>query len=207
MVTSAHKQAVNRWLDPLARRAVALGITPNAITLTVPVLVLLLCLWFVRTRLTLPFCVLVAAAGFLDGFDGAVARAGNRASAFGAYLDAMMDRYVEAMIAIAAAVVTGHWLLCTVVLAGGLMISYAKARAAMEVSVSNLEWPDLAERAERGAVFLIGLAAGAVVPWRPMGRDLFWWTLLVLAALIHFTVVQRMLRARGYIVGRTRKSG
>ena len=73
----------------------------------------------------------------------------------------------------------------------------------MEVRVSNMEWPDLMERAERDALFLIGLAASAVIPWRPLGRDLFWWTLLLLAVLTHLTVIQRVLRARRLIQERT----
>ena len=78
-------------------------------------------------------------------------------------------------------------------------MSYAKARAAMEVAVSNLEWPDLMERAERSLLFGAGLVAGALVPWRPLGHDLFWWTLVLLALLTHLTVLQRALRARRYI--------
>ena len=85
-------------------------------------------------------------------------------------------------------------------------MSYAKARAAMEVSVSNDEWPDLMERTERDVLFVIGLAAGALMPWRPLGRDLFWWTLVLLAILIHGTVAQRVLRARRFIDARSRPS-
>jgi len=89
------------------------------------------------------------------------------------------------------------------VLAGALLVSYAKARAAMEVAVANTEWPDLMERAERGVVFLVGLAAGALVRWYPLGHDLFWWTLVLLALLIHLTVAQRVLRARRLIQERS----
>ena len=91
-----------------------------------------------------------------------------------------------------------------VVLAGSLLVSYAKARAAMETPVSNEEWPDLMERTERDLLFLAGLAAAAVCPWRPLGRDLFWWTLVTLALLTHVTVLQRMWRARGFIRARSR---
>jgi CDP-diacylglycerol--glycerol-3-phosphate 3-phosphatidyltransferase/archaetidylinositol phosphate synthase len=88
------------------------------------------------------------------------------------------------------------------VLVGSLLVSYAKARAAMEVSVSNQEWPDLMERAERGTLFLGGLLAGRLIPWEPFGRDLFWWTLVLLTVLVHLTVVQRVLRARRLIRAR-----
>ncbi|MBI3324597.1 MAG: CDP-alcohol phosphatidyltransferase family protein [Candidatus Omnitrophica bacterium] len=138
-------------------------------------------------------------ATLLDAVDGAVARAGGRSTKFGSYLDAVCDRYAEAMVVVAVAEVTGYWVLSTLMVIGALLVSYAKARAAMEVSVSNLEWPDLMERTERDVLYIAGLAASQLVPWKPAGRDLFWWTLLILVVLIHATVVQRMLRAKRLI--------
>ena len=176
--------------------------TPSAITLATPVLGAVVCLWFVRSRLILGFCLAIALVGCLDGLDGVVARVSGRVTKFGAYLDAVCDRYFDAMVILTVAFVTGYWLLSMLVLAGSLLVSYTKARAAMEVPVSNLEWPDLMERTERSALFLAGLAASALISWRPFGQDLFWWTLLILALLTHLTVVQRMLRARRFIAER-----
>ena len=193
------RMTVQAWLTPPAKRLARCGISPSAITLMTPLLVSLICLWFVQTRAVWPFCLFVAAVGCFDALDGAVARGSGRVSRFGAYLDAMCDRYVEAIIVLSTAWVSGYWVLSMIVLAGALLTSYAKARAAMEVDVSNLEWPDLLERPERSALFLIGLALNAWLPWKPLGKDLFWWMLLVLALLTHATVVQRMLRARRFI--------
>jgi phosphatidylglycerophosphate synthase len=143
------------------------------------------------------------AIGCLDALDGSLARVSGRVTKFGAYLDAVCDRYVEAAVAGAVAYVTGHWLLIGVVLVGSLLVSYTKARAAMEVKVLNDEWPDLMERTERNVLFIVGLAAGSLIPWRPMGHDIFWWTLVLLSVLIHLTVVQRILRARRFILERS----
>ena len=202
MLTKRYKPLLERWLKPLATRLARSGVHPSTITLAGPLFVSLACLFLLRTRAVLPFCAAVTAAGCLDGLDGAVARAGGRVTKVGAYLDAMADRYVEAIVALSVSSVTGYWLLVTLVLAGSLLVSYAKARAAMEVAVSNVEWPDLMERTERGMLFLIGLAAGVLIPWRPWGRDLFWWTLVLLAILIHATLVQRVLRACRLILER-----
>jgi phosphatidylglycerophosphate synthase len=98
--------------------------------------------------------------------------------------------------------VSGYWLLSVAALVGSQLVSYAKARAAMEVRVSNQEWPDLMERTERSLLYLTGLVAGEVLPWRPFGRDLFWWTLAAITVLVHATVVQRVWRARGFILAR-----
>ena len=199
MLTTRYKAGLNRSLEPVGRALASTGLSPSAVTLAAPVLVGLICFWGLRTRAILPFCLLVLAAACLDGLDGAMARAGGRVTKFGAYLDAMCDRIVEAMVAMTAAALTGQWTLTTGVLAGSLLVSYAKARAAIEVPVSNLEWPDLMERTERGILFLAGLAAGTLVPWQPLGKDLFWWTLAALNVLVYCTVGQRILRARRFI--------
>ena len=45
----------------------------------------------------------------------------------------------------------------------------------------------------------MGLAVSQLVAWTPLGHDLFWWTLLILSGLVHATVLQRMIRAVGFI--------
>jgi len=202
MLTSRYKAMFDGAIRPLAVAVARTGISPTAITLAAPLLTSLACLWFVQTRRILPFCLVMVVIGCLDWLDGAVARASGRTSQFGAYLDAVCDRYVEILVMLAAAAVTGYWLLSMVTVAGALLISYAKARAAMEAPIANQEWPDLMERTERSLVFGVGLAASALVPWRPLGRDLFWWTLVLLAILLHATVLQRVLRARRLIQAR-----
>ena len=199
MLTSRYKALFNRLVEGPARLVVRLGVGPSAVTLLGLLLVAASCLFLLLTRNLLVFCGLAVSASLLDVLDGAVARLSGRVTKFGSYLDAVCDRYAEACVVVSVALVTGYWLLSTVVLVGALMVSYAKARAAMEVPVANLEWPDLMERAERDVVYIVGLAAGQVVPWRPLGQDLFWWTLALLSVLIHATVLQRAWRARSFI--------
>lgn len=203
MLTSRYKSLFNRCLEPLAKGLIRCGVSPNVLTLGGLTGSVIVCLWFVRTKAVIPFCVAILVVGCVDALDGAVARACGRVTKFGAYLDAVCDRYVEVIVAGSVAYVTGHWLLIGVVLVGSLLVSYAKARAAMEVAVSNQEWPDLMERTERDVIFIVGLAAGTLIAWRPLGHDLFWWTLVVLAVMIHLTVVQRILRARRFILDRS----
>ncbi len=203
MVMSRYKKSLNRGLEPLAKWLSRCGVSPTALTVGGLAGGMAVCVWFVRTRAILPFCLAILAVGSCDALDGAVARASGRATKFGAYLDAVCDRYLEAIVACSVAYVTGYWLLTMIVLAGSLLVSYTKARAAMEVAVSNQEWPDLMERTERDILFIAGLALGTA-PWRPLGRDLFWWTLITLALLIHLTVLQRILRARRLIAARER---
>ncbi len=199
MLTTRYKDLVNRFYEPLAVPLARGRVSPTLITLLGPVLTSLVCLWLLRTGSMIPFVVAMVAVGALDGLDGAVARASGRVTKFGAYLDAICDRYVDVIVVCSVAYVTGYWLLSMIALVGALLVSYAKARAAMEVPVSNQEWPDLMERAERSTLYGVGLIAGTVFAWQPFGHDLFWWTLLLLGVLIHITVIQRVFRARRII--------
>ena len=204
MVTARYKLGFAYVLSPLARWLSRAGVPPSAITLMGLALIFGSCVFVIRTGRVLAFCGLVAASGLFDVLDGAVARMSGRVTKFGAYLDAVCDRYAEAAVVVSVAIVTGYWIVSTVVLVGAFMTSYAKARAAMETPISNTEWPDLLERGERCLIYGVGLAGSQLIPCRPGGRDLYWWTLVLLAWLTHVTVVQRVLRARRFI--RTRKA-
>jgi len=202
MLTTRYKTVLNRAFDVPARWLARFHLNPNAVTIGGVALVGASCLFLLLTRRVIPFCFLVLLASLLDALDGAVARVSGRATKFGAYLDAICDRVGEALIVLTVASVTGYWALSAVLLVGAMLVSYAKARAAMEVPVGNLEWPDLMERTERGSLYLAGLLASRLVGWRPLERDLFWWTLVVLIALIYATVAQRLLRAKRLIEAR-----
>lgn len=199
MVTARYKSFFTPFLHPLAHRLSRWGVSPSAVTLTGLLLVFASCLFVLWTKRLLAFCGLVTVSVLFDALDGAVARASGRVTKFGAYLDAVCDRYAEAAVFLSVAAVTGYWVLSIVVIVGALLTSYAKARAAMEVRISNEEWPDVMERTERCLLFVVGLAASQLIPWRPGGRDLYWWTLFLLAVLTHATVIQRIMRARRLI--------
>ena len=204
MLVTQHKKKVDAVFRPLAAWLAEAGVSPDTITLATPVLATAICWWLTRSRDIVPFCFLILAVGVMDGLDGAVARVSGKTTKFGSYLDAMCDRYFETIVSLTVAWVTGYWFLCMAALAASLTISYAKARAALEVDVTNTEWPDLMERSERATVFLGGLLLGEVLPWYPLGHDLFWWAMVALVVLNCATVVQRVLRARRLILSRTK---
>ena len=186
-----------------ARLLVALNISPDLLTIAGLAGTVISCAYYLLiNRNTLLLCGLVLTCGLCDALDGAVARLTGRTSRWGSYLDAMADRYGEAVIALTVAWATGYWVLISLVLVGSFLTSYAKARASMEVIATNTEWPDLMERTERGLLFVIGLAVSALMPRTWGGHDLFWWTLCFLAVGTHVTVLQRIWRARQFILAR-----
>jgi len=184
-------------MRPLAR----LGITPNTLT----VLGLLLsCITAVVIAQGSLFIggLLVLFAGIFDMFDGALARARNASSTFGAFLDATLDRYSESIIlfgllwyALHAQAQALHnsllipwppgneqpWMINLIYIAvvGSLMVSYTKARAeglGLELKTGLLARP------ERVVILAIGLITSTGI-----------WAVLLLAVFSNVTAVERIV--------------
>jgi CDP-diacylglycerol--glycerol-3-phosphate 3-phosphatidyltransferase len=110
--------------------------------------------------------VLMLAGGFFDLIDGVVARHHGVTSRFGAFLDATLDRVTDMAILLgitmyyAIAGEPGRVLLAGYALASGVLVSYVKARAELEVSDFRV---GLLERGERVGVIAAGAIFGFMV--------------------------------------------
>lgn len=124
---------------------------------------------------------LVLASGALDAMDGALARAKNSQTPFGAFADALSDRLGEVAI-IAGCAVGGlaRTEVALAALASSLLVSYARARA--ESLGAKMAGVGLAERAER----LLIISASAALSAVEAG-------LIVVSALCAVTVAQRVI--------------
>lgn len=200
---SQHREKIRGAMEFVARIFMRLKFTPNKLTLFCLFLGLAISLLFVWNRNPLMFGILILLVGMLDVVDGTLARMTNQCTKFGSYLDAMCDRIYEAGASLAAAYVSGHWVLAFFAFAASCLTSYAKARAAMEVPVSNTEWPDLMERFERSVIFTFGMILWGCFPGKYAGQDVFYWTLIVLNVLLYASLIQRLFRAKRIIEARS----
>ena len=185
--------------EPAGKVLIRLKFTPNLITLLGLLLGVLACVIFVLTKNVISFCILLFVASLFDSLDGTVARLSGRVTKFGAYLDAVCDRIFEGSAAVAVAYVIGYWFLMFLLFMGAVITSYAKARAAIEISISNSEWPDFMERTERGMIFIFGLLISDLTQIRIAGHDLFYWISIFLIIAVYATIIQRVLRAKRLI--------
>lgn len=198
-----HKGKFQAVAEACARVLMRLGFTPNGLTLLSLGMGLLTAIWFMWSHDAVLFAPIMLLWGVLDSLDGAAARLSGRPTRFGSYLDALCDRIFEGAAVLAGAWVTGHWLPSMLLIMAANAISYAKARAAMEVPISNNEWSDLMERTERGVLFLLGIFIWGIFPETTiLGRDLFFWALVLLNVALYATLLQRILRARRIILER-----
>jgi phosphatidylglycerophosphate synthase len=88
------RERYQRAMMPVGRIIAKTGITPNMITL-LTLLVALVSAWFFAIGDIITGLVVMILTVIMDMFDGAVARAANLSSRFGATLDHTLDRYAE----------------------------------------------------------------------------------------------------------------
>jgi CDP-diacylglycerol---glycerol-3-phosphate 3-phosphatidyltransferase len=175
--------------DAPARFLGRLGFTPNSLTvlgsvLTASVGILVAQGWFVAAGVCLWLFSVT------DTLDGALARATNSVSEFGAFLDSVCDRYAEAAVFFGLVwwyQASGDSLgvvLAYLAIIGSLMVSYARARAeGIGLQAADVGW---FQRPERIVLLGLGLLAAPFVPAVLLG------VLAALALLTTATVLQRV---------------
>jgi len=170
---------LDRPLTPLAKK---LKINPNVITITGFLIT-------TAAAVTLPYNmkvggILILCGGLFDMLDGIIARANNRTTDFGAFLDSVLDRYSDSFLLLGFSWYflkngsTAGLFLSVGTMFGALIISYTKARA--EGLGRNCH-TGLMERPERVILMAFGALTGFVLP--------VMWLMFVLT---HVTVVQRI---------------
>jgi phosphatidylinositol phosphate synthase len=186
------RASLSRLTDPIGAGLVRLGLSPNAVTVTGTIASTAAALWFFPRGELFVGTVVVAVFLLFDILDGAMARAGGKASRFGGVLDASCDRLVDGALfgalvwwALVVEVDQVRGLGLLICLVSAQVISYVKARAeANGLSADG----GLAERAERFLVILVGTGLyGLGVPYV---LDVAVWLLVALSLT---TIAQRLI--------------
>jgi len=136
---------------------------------------------------------LVLFTGTLDILDGKVARRSNGDSPRGAFLDSVMDRYAEFVGYVGLIVFFGSgWRVWMVLLAilGGMMVSYARARAEGLGVRCEVGW---LQRPERFVLLGFGSVFSSILAHMLGGEHmLLALTVTLIAVLSNITAVQRI---------------
>lgn len=196
----AARNVVSRFIDPVARRLLAVGLTPDAVTYIGAAGTVASALWFFPRGQFIPGVILIAVFAISDLLDGTMARLSGKAGPWGNYLDSTLDRVADGAVFGAVLIyfathgeswpTAAAW----VCLVGGFTISYAKARAESVGATANV---GIAERAERlivilAAAFITGFGVSWVLPVATA----------VLAVLTLVTIAQRFTHVRAQLIRR-----
>jgi len=184
------KQRVQFWITAEAKLAHSMGLTPNQVSALGIIFAILSAFAYWKWRFH-PFLLaaaplLLLASGFCDALDGALARLYGEATAFGGFLDSLLDRYADAIVfcgIILGGLCDPFWGL--VALIGSLLVSYARARA--EAEGVRMEAVGMAERAER--LVILAITSFLSVAW----LEALSWGVIILAVITNLTVLQRVI--------------
>lgn len=198
---------------PVAAIFIRTRLTPNALTL-IGFAIAVIGAWLAATQSWLLAGLVVAFGAVFDLFDGALARATNSTSRFGAFMDSTFDRAGEAVVYIGIAVglssvdaATGP-VVTMAAMGGAFMVSYIRAKSDSLgfSSGSGMASVGLAPREVRSVILVLGLiVAGtyglSVLAASPAGIPApppMWWIVLVgalalIAILAIVTTIQRIL--------------
>jgi CDP-diacylglycerol---glycerol-3-phosphate 3-phosphatidyltransferase len=190
------REQVGRVTEPVARRLVAWGVTPDALTVIGTIGVSGGALAFYPRGHFLIGTLVITAFVFSDMLDGAVARVRGSSGQWGAFLDSTMDRIGDGAIFGALALwyagngnSTTYCAVALYDLVAGAVTSYAKARAESLGLTCNV---GIAERSERLIAILV-LTGFAGILDLPMLIKVALWGLAVATTI---TVIQRIVEVR-----------
>ncbi|NWF56454.1 MAG: CDP-alcohol phosphatidyltransferase family protein [Syntrophaceae bacterium] len=182
------KALIGDGLDPFlqgtSKLAQRLGLRPNTLTF-IGLGLNLLAAWALAVGEWLQGCSLIVLAGFFDILDGAVARNCRQTSAFGSFLDSVLDRYSDLSLLVGLMIFYSrerlivYQVLVGAALMGTALIPYTRARAETLIPKCNVGFM---ERPERVLLIFLGAAIQSVMPV----------VLWILAVFTNVTVIQRV---------------
>lgn len=151
-------------LEPIGRSLAHIGVTPTFMTLF-GLVVAIGGAVLIGVGLIIPGALVALAGSALDGLDGAVARASDKVTSRGAFLDATVDRLGEISVLTGLAVSQRGevriLLLSLLALGGSLLVPYLRAKAE---SVGLDGRGGLMGRAERVILVTLGMLTGWIEP-------------------------------------------
>ncbi|MCZ3387438.1 MAG: CDP-alcohol phosphatidyltransferase family protein [Actinomycetia bacterium] len=201
-VTDAGRGVARRVFTPVAALLLRLKVSPDAVTVVGTLGTSAAALYFYPRGDFLVGTLVINLFVFSDSLDGTMARLAGRPSTWGAFLDSTLDRVADAAIFCGIAL----WFAGTgadpamaavtlAALVGGMMVSYARARAeALGADAST----GIAERTERLVLVLASAFVSGLfdAPWVLNGG------LWLVAVLAWITVLQRMWAVRQQLLPR-----
>jgi len=191
MLSASLKPAVTRAITPIARGALRMGLTPNAVTFTGAIGLVASALYFYPRQEFFIGTLFIVFFALSDLLDGAMARISETgASRWGGFLDSTIDRITDSaiLLGLTIALIETNDSLVPVALGAlimGTLVPYIRAKAeSLGIECSG----GIAERTERLIIALTAIGfEGLGIPF---ALAIGVWLLFILAAI---TSIQRIL--------------
>ena len=196
MISSIFKPAVTSFITPVAKFALRIGITPNAVSWVGAIGVTVSALYFYPRGDFFLGTAVISLFALSDLFDGTMARISHAgASRWGGFLDSTIDRITDSAVLIGLLIFlidSDDQLSIIVIIASvtGILVPYIRAKAEMfGIACSG----GIAERTERLVIALSAIALDGL--GLSYALTLGMWLLAILGII---TVAQRLMIIRGH---------
>jgi len=167
-----------------------LGISPNTWTLMSLFMAIFGFLSILSCRDLIKATGFFIFAGIIDAIDGAVARVTGKATNFGAFLDGVIDRYVEILLYLSLLIYGVNKIIIALLIFGAIMpafvTAYSSYRHVITDSKEHRKMGGLIERAERLILVYTGMVLG-IFNFSYLENFI-----LITAILSNFTAIQRI---------------
>ncbi len=183
MISSKYRAKVSRVIDYIAKLIAFNNINPNIVTVLGFVFSTLSAMFYIQGNLLFALIFLMLSS-FSDALDGALARKLGRTTKFGAFFDAVLDRYSDGVLLLGIGIYIENLALALFALIGFYMVSYTRARAELFIEKCDV---GLAERAERLILIMVGTLLEV------LGFNVLYYVVVVTALLSHATALHRIL--------------
>ncbi len=175
--------------EPVARLLAKTRVTPNQVSWAAFGIAILSFISFVLGQ-NIVGGLLVQLSSIVDGIDGSLARLKGMTSAFGSFLDSVLDRYADILIMLGLALWSlshetypGIWLAGFLAIAGTICISYTRARiGSKHRHLFDKGLKSLASRDIRLFLIMLGAVTGQA-----------YFCLIVIAVLTNLVVFYRLI--------------
>lgn len=181
---------------PLGHVCLRAGLTPDMLTL-LSLSLGGMAAYAIAQRAFLSGILLILLMTAADMLDGATARAGGTANAYGMLFDHVVDRYAEFLILLGIMLsgdVGPGWAMFA--LFGMVMASYVRARAESSGKIESCD-VGFAGRPEKLTLLVLGMGLQAFF----VRVHILQWAVIAVGVLSHITAIQRLLYARRIILG------
>ena len=171
MSLTSNRGRFSGFLEGIGKNFAKVGLSPNQWTL-ISLIPVIIAVYALMQGLFLVAGLLFILSSFIDIVDGSVARHLGKASKKGAYIDTIVDRYVEGIIIFGILLVglpaflLPSYVWIFLVIFGSIMTSYSKAAAKEKEIIgagSELKGRFIA-RAERLLILFAGIIAASINP-------------------------------------------
>ncbi len=187
-----HREIFNRLSIKTGMVFGKISLTPNQWTI-ISLLPAFIAFYFLTQEQFLFAAISFSISALIDFVDGSVARVSGRVTKFGAYLDTIVDRLVEATIvfgllfASLPKIVLPAYAWIFLYFCGSFTTTYAKAAAKEKDLVKEELKGGVLERAERLAILFAGIVLAV------FSETYLVWTIILLAVLTNISALQRVL--------------